>query len=168
MCASRHHYATADKIQTNIHDTYVPNKTDRTADYFGPNAENDYYRTWQLQQRSHGGTMLTTPGECMEHSHGPPQTYRALSTDSSFSAQNSRYSEHLYESPKFDHQEMQMQDVDGGHVKYFELDPETEAHLGKHGLSRDSNAVGHVHKKTDSSSVKIVWHCWEHYAYGQF
>ena len=140
---------------------YGTNKGDPNAEYFVANSENDYYKTWQLQQRSRGGSVAP-PSDYPEHVLGPPQTYRALSTDSSFSAQNSRYSEHLYESPKFDHRDDSFPEADvggggcggggGGHAKYFELDPESDVRTG---MPRDVSAC-HATPKTDASSTKIV------------
>ena len=139
---------------------YGTNKADASTEYFVPNSENDYYKTWQLQQRARGGSGIPPPpppaaqNDCPDHALGPPpQTYRALSTDSSFSAQNSRYSEHLYESPTFDHHDVLYPDADGGHAKYFELDPEGDARTG---MPRDGSACHGTPKTDASSTTKIV------------
>ena len=84
-----------------------------------PYRQNEYYRTWQIQQRNQGG-----PGGRGEPL--PPPPYQCTNTGT---GQGQRYSEHVYESPKFDRHELSpaLSDVQSelSHVKYFELDPST-------------------------------------------
>nr|UCK81578.1 Gal-binding and CUB domains containing receptor 15 [Arenicola marina] len=114
-----------------------PSKTITDIGYYGQNSENDYYRTWQMQQQQRA-CAGRTPSASL-----PPPPYRPLSTDSSFSVANSgRFAEHIYESPKFDrHPYEAAAGTDSGEGlppggKYFELESDA-VHFGRRQSSRD-------------------------------
>ena len=102
-------------------------------DPYGTN-ENNYFRTWQLPQRS---------GRSIKNSELPPPPYVPASTLSGGSdSSRYRHVEHVYESPKFDRREMAQSgsgDLTTGSAQYFELDPEA-ANMGQRSLPRSGHA----------------------------
>ena len=99
--------------------SYAPTDAEKergSLEVYNP-GENNYYRTWQLQQRA--GKQTTIQG-----SELPPPPYHPVSTSSD--GRDSRYVEHVYESPKFDRRDMTGTSGSGeiAHAQYFELDPD--------------------------------------------
>ena len=90
-------------------------------------AENDYYRTWQLQRHSQLPPRRANPH--FGPAEIPIQYYdERTGTGPGFATYNaetpgSRYSEHIYESPNFDRKDFGIQP--DAPIDYFELDPES-------------------------------------------
>lgn len=123
-----------------------------------PYRENQYYRTWQLQQRAAGGGR--SPGGVTNSSQSPPPPYDPVNIGTgSTTDQDGRYVEHIYESPKFERHEISPHGDGGGpgeqhahahaHVKYFELDPNVSA-LHKGNSSRDNLSTSTSGYRSDS------------------
>ena len=102
-------YTVADHINCNS----VPRSKGSIID---PYRENTYYRTWQLQHR---GCNRAPSGV----NAAPPPPYDPVTLVGGGTNQNARYSEHIYESPKFERREMAPHGTEEpSSVKYYELD----------------------------------------------
>ena len=106
--------------------------------------ENDYYRTWQMQKHGQipvspalrgGGAMQgqlpTGQDQQMSVQYYGPSMEDRTGTGTGFATYNSdnksRYSEHIYESPKFERKEFVPPGykTDALPTEYFELDPDS-------------------------------------------
>ena len=91
--------------------------------------ENNYYRTWQLQQRAHHQQqqqqqLQHQQQRASKQGELPPPPYHPISTSSS---EQCRYVDHVYESPKFDRRDFPGScSSEGGYgsQQYYELDPD--------------------------------------------
>ena len=100
-------------------------------DPYEPN-ENNYYRTWQIQQRNSKPHIRNT--------ELPPPPYYQPSSDGS-QGRGYHFVEHVYESPKFDHRDMPSSpsgDLTNGSAQYFELDPEV---ISSHSMPRRHDTI---------------------------
>lgn len=106
-------------------------------------SENNYYRTWQLQQRAHKQSIQGT--------ELPPPPYNPVSASND--VRDSRYVEHVYESPKFDRRDVSASESgDLTHAQYFELDPEAEDET--YTLGRNRN---HLRQQNLVPDREISW-----------
>ncbi len=141
--AYSHETAPRDYSGNTIQKSHDPN-----VDPYGCN-ENNYFRTWQLPQRT---------GRSAKNTDLPPPPYNA--------SQNSndpryRHVEHVYESPKFDRREIPQSssgDLTNGSAQYFELDPDavTNGNL-PHGSQTNPDVNSEFHWLAQEEQPEVMF-----------